>query len=378
MPPATPTAVVNFAASMGPENPPPRLERQQTDESLRVEREKADQTLEDGGSTIDETADAVISRARSRADDVLAAARAKTDRLSSVSAPGTPIPKILKSERVREDQVLEEERATADEILREERAEHLALLSREREETDKDLSYERELSDDALATRDEFLGIVSHDLRNMLNAMVGSAALIEKGALQKDLVEQVVTHARRIRRSGARMNRLIGDLVDVASIEAGVLAVTREVGDPTTVVTEAVDTFQVQAAAAGVFLTAEIVPPPSLAAFDSARILQVLTNLLSNAIKFTPAHGRIVVHVEGVGDEICFAVSDTGVGIAIDKLEAVFVRFLQVTRNDRRGVGLGLYISKAIVQGHGGRIWAESKVGEGSTFCFTLPIHVAS
>ena len=174
------------------------------------------------------------------------------------------------------------------------------------------------------------------------------------------------------------MNRLIGDLVDVASIEAGVLAVTREVGDPTPAVTEAVDTFQAQAAAAGVSLTAEIVPPPSLAAFDSARILQVLTNLLSNAIKFTPAHGRIVVHVERFGDEIRFAVSDTGVGIAADKLEAVFVRFLQVTENDRRGVGLGLYISKAIVQGHGGRIWAESKVGEGSTFCFTLPIHVAS
>jgi signal transduction histidine kinase len=363
---------------MEPEHEQPRSEREQTDESLRVEREKADHTLEDGGSAIDETADAVISRARSRADAVLAAARAMTDRLSSVAAPGTPIPTTLKRERVREDQVLEEERANADEILRGERAEHVKLLVRERQETDKDLSHERELSDDALATRDEFLGIVSHDLRNLLNAMVGSAALIEKGASQKDLVEQVVTHARRIQRSGARMNRLIGDLVDIASIEAGVLAVTREIGDPTTVVTEAVDTFQAQAAAAGVSLTAEIVPPPALAAFDSARILQVLTNLLSNAIKFTPAHGSVVVHVEGGGDEIRFAVRDTGVGIAPDKLEAVFVRFLQVTENDRRGVGLGLYISNAIVQGHGGRIWAESKVGEGSTLCFTLPIRVAS
>jgi signal transduction histidine kinase len=173
------------------------------------------------------------------------------------------------------------------------------------------------------------------------------------------------------------MNRLIGDLVDVASIEAGALAVTREVGDPTTVVTEAVDTFQVQAATAGVSLAAQIVPPVPPAAFDAARILQVLTNLLSNAIKFTPPPGKIVVHVERVGDEIRFAVSDNGVGIAADKLEAVFVRFLQVAANDRRGVGLGLYISKAIVQGHGGRIWAESQIGQGSTFCFTLPIHVA-
>ena len=358
---------------MSPEDQQRRLEREQTDESLRVEREKADQTLED--SAIDEAADAVISRARARADELLAAARAKTDRASALR--GAPIPTILTGERAREDQVLRDERATADEVLRDERAEHLALLSRERQETDKDLSHERESSDDALATRDEFLAIVSHDLRNLLNGLVGSAALIEKGALQTDLVEQVVTHARRIQRAGARMNRLIGDLVDLASIEAGVLAVTREVGDPTTVVTEAVDTFQVQTATAGVSLTAEIVPPVPLAAFDAARILQVLTNLLSNAIKFTPPPGKIVVHVERVGDEIRFTVSDTGVGIAADKLEAVFVRFLQVAANDRRGIGLGLYISKAIVQGHGGRIWAESQVGQGSTFCFTLPIHAA-
>src|SRR5687767_15442391 len=265
---------------MPPEVELPRSEREQTDESLRAEREKADQTLDEEGSAIDETADAVISRARSRADEVLGAARAKTDRLASLSAPGRAIPKTLKSERVLEDQVLQEERANADEVLREERAEHLALLSRERQETDKDLSHERELSDDALATRDEFLAIVSHDLRNLLNGIVGSATLIEKGALQTDLVEQVVTHARRIQRAGARMNRLIGDLVDVASIEAGALAVTREVGDPTTVVTEAVDIFQVQAATTGVSLAAQIVPPLSLAAFDAARILQVLTNLL--------------------------------------------------------------------------------------------------
>lgn len=359
---------------MPPEDQQRRVEREQTDESLRVEREKADQTLEHGESAITETADAVISRARRRADEVLAAARARTDR---ASAPGTPIPTILTSERAREDQVLQEERASADTILRRERAEHLALLWRERRETDKDLSHERELSDDALDTRDEFLAIVSHDLRNLLNGIVGSAALIERGVRQTELVEQVVTHARRIQRAGARMNRLIGDLVDVASIEAGALAVTRELADPTTVVTEAVEAFQVQAATAGVSLATEIARPVSLAAFDAARILQVLTNLLSNAIKFTPAPGRIVVHVERVANEIRYAVSDTGVGIAADKLDAVFVRFLQVAANDRRGVGLGLYISRAIVQGHGGRIWAESQVGRGSTFCFTLPIHAA-
>jgi signal transduction histidine kinase len=174
------------------------------------------------------------------------------------------------------------------------------------------------------------------------------------------------------------MNRLIGDLVDVASIEAGVLAVTCEVGDPAQVVTEAVDTFQAQAAARGVSLVAEVVPPPSSASFDPARILQVLTNILSNAIKFTSQGGRVVVRVERIADELHFAISDTGEGIPADKVEVVFERFRQVNPNDRRGIGLGLYISKCIVQGHGGKIWAESKLGEGSTFCFTLPIHVAA
>jgi signal transduction histidine kinase len=188
----------------------------------------------------------------------------------------------------------------------------------------------------------------------------------------------VLLHAQRIQRSGARMNRLLGDLVDIASIQAGVLTVTREVGDPAHVVAEAVETFQAQASARGVLLAAAIAPQLPPAAFDPARILQVLSNLLSNAIKFTPAHGNVVVRVERAGDELCVAVGDTGVGIPPDKLEAIFERFLQVAHNDRRGVGLGLYISKAIVQGHGGRIWAESTIGKGSTFCFTLPIHIAS
>jgi signal transduction histidine kinase len=359
---------------MKPEDNQPLSEREQTDQSLRIEREKADQALHNEEFGLDETADAVISRARTRADTVLAAARAKTDRQPASGAGAQLSPRALKGERVREDQVLQEERANADEILREERAEHVALLSREREATDNDLSHERERSDDALATRDEFLGVVSHDLRNMLNTIVGSAALIERTTLENSAMAM---HARRIQRSGARMNRLIGDLVDVASIEAGALAVTRELGDPTGVVMEAVETFQAQATAAGISLVAEIVPPSSRAAFDPARILQVLTNLLSNAIKFTPVNGRIVIRVERVHDDIHFAVSDTGVGIPGDKLEAVFVRFLQVTESDRRGVGLGLYISRAIVLGHGGRIWAESTIGAGSRFCFTLPAETA-
>jgi signal transduction histidine kinase len=281
--------------------------------------------LEDELVAIDEVADAVISRARARAD--------------------------------------------ADETLRKERAVR---------ETTRDLFSERARSGDVLATRHDFMGIVSHDLRNMLNTMVGFASLIEEGVSRKNHVDAVLRHAQRIQRAGARMDRLIGDLVDVASIEAGTLAVTREVGDPTPVVTEAVETLRPRASASGVSLATEIAAPSSLVAFDPARILQVLTNLLSNAIKFTPAHGSVVVRVERIGDALRFAVSDTGIGILTDQLETVFTRFPQLPKHDRRGVGLGLYISSCIVQAHGGRIWAESRIGESSTFSFTLPIHAAS
>ena len=355
----------------------PSPERQQTDESLRLEREKADAALGEHLAGFDEVADAVINRARVRADGVLAAARAKTDRRAATQPAGDLAPAIVAKERQREDQVLREERANADEVLREERAEHVALLAVEREETDKDLVLERDRSDEAIATRDEFLGIVSHDLRNLLSAVMGYSALIETEVSEKTYGAAVVANARRIQRSGARMNRLIGDLIDVASIQAGVLAVTREVEDPTHVVTEAVDTFQSIASAREMSVVAEIVQPLKPATFDAARILQVLTNFLSNAIKFTPRHGKVVVRVETVGDELLFSVTDTGQGIAADKLEAVFERYLQVAPNDRRGVGLGLYISKCIVQGHGGRIWAESKIGHGSTFSFTIPTQVS-
>lgn len=357
------------------QTPPPNPEREQTDESLRSEREQADLALGEELAAIDDTADVVINKARARADAVLAEARANTDRHTGrVNARASG---IVAEERSLEDQAVREERADADESVRIERAEQVALLSAERTETDKDLSSERARSDAALATRDAFLGVVSHDLRNILSGMMGFAGMISRDVSRDDHVDRILAHAKHIQRSGARMNRLIGDLVDVASIEAGVLAVAREPGDPTHIVAEAVAAFQPQAAAKNVALTAETPPLPSLVTFDPARLLQVLTNLLSNAIKFTPANGHVAVRTDRVGDEVVISVSDTGVGIPSDQLEAVFARFVQVTKNDQRGVGLGLYISRSIVQGHGGRIWAESKIGEGSTFRVALPIEPA-
>lgn len=342
-------------------------ERMETDESLRLERVQADLALATGLDALDEVADAVITVARKRADEVLAAARAKIDGQGLTSAP-------VARERVRADLVLQEERAVADDALREERADQLAPLLNERGETDKDLVEERCRADDALATRDEFLGIVTHDLRNLLTTLLGFAGLITQRVMREQGNVEILGDAQRIQRSGARMNRLIGDLVDVASIHAGTLAVDRRQQLPGDVVKEALDSFQPQAAAQGLTLTAELAPQLPAAPFDSARIFQVLGNLLSNAFKFTPRQGKVTVYVEQVDGALRFSVRDTGSGIAPDKLEAVFDRYLQGRPGDRRGVGLGLYISRCIVQGHGGRIWAQSRLGEGSTVSFTIPL----
>jgi signal transduction histidine kinase len=351
-------------------------EREQTNEGLRVEREKTDRALAER-QTAEEVSDKVIHRARESADAVLTEARAKADQLLDQALPHVAACATLAEERVHEDEALQDERASADEILRRERDENARVLSRllplERDKTDRFLLTERARSDDALANRDNFLGIVSHDLRNLLGGIVMSADLLSARAPKNEDGKQTLTATARIQRYAARMNRLIGDLVDVASIDAGKLAVTPVPSDAAALIAEAVDTFQAAASAKGISLQTEMVESPLLAEFDHDRMLQVLANIITNAIKFTSQDGRIRVRGECAEDELRLSITDTGAGIPDNVLEAIFERFWQVGKNDRRGVGLGLYISRCIVEAHGGRIWAESKLGEGTRLCLTLP-----
>lgn len=349
-------------------------EREQTDESLRTEREKTDEALDEIVTAIDEYADAIVAKARGRAAEVLAAAKKKSlTRASRLPEAVTAREVASAAAELAADEAKHAPTADApdDDTLRAERAAQLALLERERLETDQDLERERERADASVATRDEFLGIVSHDLRNMLQVVTSAAALLAEDPSPSG------DHARalgvRIGRSSVRMDRLIGDLVDVASIEAGVLRVWCDPADPGDVVQEAVENFRARAEASHIALSAQIASAVPTIAMDAARILQVLVNLLSNAFKFTPAGGQVVVRVELDESDVRFSVSDTGQGIPADRLEDVFDRFRQLAPDHRRGLGLGLYISRCIVDGHGGRIWAESEEGKGSTFVFTVP-----
>lgn len=358
-------------------NTPESPERELTDDSLREEREKADREMTAHRVATEKHADAVVEHARENADAVLVAAREKADNAADASAPHHIQSAIAEGREV-EDSTLRDERAAADKTVRRERVARAHVLTRllplERDATDQYLLTERARSDDALATRDDFLGMVSHDLRDLLNGIVVSSQFLAQKLENHSDREQLLLETTRIERYGARMNRLIGDLVDVASIDAGKLAMQTVQGDVAALVVEAVESLQLTASARGVSLTVREVQESCPAEFDHDRMLQVLANLIANSIKFTPKGGSIRVHCERVGVLLEFCVDDTGEGIPASMLEAIFERFWQVGKNDRRGLGLGLYISRCIVEAHGGNIRAESSPGQGTRMYFTLPV----
>jgi signal transduction histidine kinase len=351
-------------------------ERAKTDDSLRAERMNTDDALKGDAVSTERDADAVVEEARDTADAVLSAARLAADR--EVSRGGRAVDKgAVTGQRRRADQVVRVERARADVLLsgdRKDQADALAaLLVHERAATDAYLLTERARSDDAVENRDDFLGMVAHDVRNLLNAIVLNLELLEPTRDDAQRGAPATTAATRIRRYVARLNRLVGDLVDVTSIDAGKLAMAPAAGDVAALVAEATDTFQPAALEKGVSLSAAVPPGRLLVEFDHERLLQVLANLIANAIKFTPRGGTIAVGVEAARGRLRFSVRDSGVGIPAGMLESIFDRFWQVGGNDRRGQGLGLYISKCIVEAHHGRIWAESEVGKGTQMYFTIP-----
>ncbi len=346
-------------------------ERDKTDERLRTEREKTDALVIQEHSGAEDDA---LGTERTQSDAALEAARAEANE----KVRAAPAREAVAKERALEDVILQQERASADERLDRERTEQgrklAALLPLERERTDRQLLTERVRSDEAVAQRDDFMAMVSHDLRNLLSGVLLNATLIAEDASESDEGRRSVAGAERIQRYVARMNRLIGDLLDVVSIDAGKLAVRPGRGDAGELIAEALEAFAKVASEKGIHLEFGRVERPLLGDFDHDRMLQVLANLITNALKFTPRGGRIAVSGGRVGDALHLSVGDTGAGIPGNLREAVFERFWQVGKNDRRGLGLGLYISRCIVDAHHGKIWVESKVGEGSVFHVELPV----
>jgi PAS domain S-box-containing protein len=225
--------------------------------------------------------------------------------------------------------------------------------------------------------RDQVLGVVAHDLRNPLSAILAQLWALRRHGAESE--RRAVKPAEVIERAAKRMNRLIQDLLDVAVLESGQLNIKRAQLATRDLIVGAVDMQRPLASSSSLELRVELDGDLPDIWGDKDRLLQVFENLIGNAIKFTKPGGRITVGAASRDHEVTFRVADSGSGIAPENLPRVFDRFWQATsRAGRVGAGLGLPITKGIVEAHAGRIWVESAAGSGTTFFFTIPTAFAA
>ena len=224
----------------------------------------------------------------------------------------------------------------------------------------------------ALQVKDEFVALVSHELRTPLTSIVGYVQILEEDdAIPDHAVEQL----RVVHRNAERLRRLIGDLLDTAQRDGSPMPISRTSADLASIVAESVEAARPVADSAGVELVLSA-PEGLPMELDAQRIAQVIDNLLSNAIKYTEPGGRVTVQL-GTDDRwVELQVADTGIGIAPEDCERLFTRFFRTEDATRRavaGAGLGLSITKDIVESHGGRVEVQSEVGRGSVFRVRMP-----
>jgi len=223
----------------------------------------------------------------------------------------------------------------------------------------------------SLRSRDEMVGVVSHDLRNPVAAVkMLSRALLSDGGN----TAQSRTSLELIAQAAEQMDALIRDLLDVNRLDAGRLSIAPVAVDPSTLLTESLQTLRPLVDEKGIHLDLQIESGLPKVMADRERIQQTLSNLVGNAIKFSSRDSKIVVLARKDSSAVVISVLDEGKGITADQLPRVFDRYWQSSRTDRQGAGLGLAIAKGIVETHGGRIWIESTPGEGTIASFTLPV----
>jgi len=225
----------------------------------------------------------------------------------------------------------------------------------------------------ATRARDEVLGIVAHDLRNLLHGIVMGGNLLKR-RLGDAADASYQKPADAIMRSADRMGRLIDDLLDVARIESRRLSVTPAPHDPKELVHAVVEMLEPVAAGAGITLAATLDDGLPDVQADRDRVVQVLANLVGNAIKYGPPESEVRVRAAADGGRVRFSVRDHGPGISPEDVAHLFDPYWQARKNRGEGAGLGLAIARGIVEAHGGTIGVDTERGEGSTFHFTLPV----
>lgn len=380
-----------------------KKERERTDESLVTERGRSDESLSTLRNRAKQETDQQIKQDRKMADADRAESRMDRDVTRSTTVldrdgEHTVIDGLVIEERRRNDGTMKAERNLMDAAMVKERASFetavLESLRSERERTDENLSIEREQSDSevtrngilfvsevkrhtqtkaALTTRDELLAIVSHDLRNPIGAIQSCASMLLEDSEPLTREKDLRVWMEFIKRNAETSLRLIGDLLDMERIAQGALSIEIKPQDLNLMIQECAQSFSYQAGAKAILLRALPSAVTELVSCDRDRIMQVLSNLMGNALKFTPEGGSVTIKLEQRFSETLISISDTGPGIPEDKLAHIFERFTQILNKDRRGLGLGLYISKTLMEAHKGSIAVTSIQGQGSTFTISLP-----
>lgn len=228
----------------------------------------------------------------------------------------------------------------------------------------------------SIEVRDDFVSIVSHDLKTPISTLDMSISLLEENieSLEMGAKDKFKSPIAIMRRSLARMTEMIGAILNLTAIRSGNFTLLRERHSVNSLVAEVMASFRPLMAEKNIILKEELPTHEIMVMLDRGRILQVFSNLLGNALKFTPKGGEVTVQVLERENEIQFGVMDSGPGIQQEELEHIFERFHQLKQSGDFSAGLGLYIAKEIVVSHGGKIWAESEVGKGTKFYFTLPL----
>ena len=238
----------------------------------------------------------------------------------------------------------------------------------------RDVSEAKRLSEQALLAREEAIATVSHDLKNPLAAIqtcIDFFSSRSAPSAQKDeLMKRTLT---TIDRASKQMGDLIQDLLEYAKLEVHRLKLETQLEDVASILSEVFQTFEPMAQAKSISMLLKRNREFDQILCERRRIVRVFSNLIGNAIKFTPPGGTVKIGVEDSDGEIVFSVQDTGTGIPPEQLPHVFERYWQADETARKGTGLGLAIAKGFVEAHGGRIWAESQIGRGSVFRFSMP-----
>jgi len=246
----------------------------------------------------------------------------------------------------------------------------------ERREMEDALREAKDKAEQAAAARATFVANMSHEIRTPMNSILGFTDVLLDGELNKEQRR----HLDTIRNAGRSLLRLLNEILDTAKLEKGAVELEQNDYNLLSLIDELSSTLAANARAKGLHLDIRYNPAlPTGLRGDELRVRQVLTNLLDNAIKFTE-QGTVTLEVGAEGDQLCIAVSDTGIGIAPERLQAIFDPFTQADASMTRrfgGTGLGTTISKQLVELMGGRIWAESEFGKGTTFHVRLPLVLA-